>query len=77
MTHITRIEAAGGNKSRVWSSAITTMTRPRKRSIESFLASPGGEVLAIQGVAGSKDTTAVGLAVRHHPKLLDTACPFR
>jgi hypothetical protein len=60
----------------VWSSAITTMTRPRKRSIESILAPPGGEDLAIQGVA-DKDTTAVGLAVGRHPKLLDTACPFR
>jgi hypothetical protein len=53
------------------------MTRPRKRSIESILAPPGGEDLAIQGVADSKDTTAVGLAVGRHPKLLDTACPFR
>jgi hypothetical protein len=53
------------------------MTRPRKRSIESILAPPGGEDLAIQGVAESKDTAAVGLAVGRHPKLLDTACPFR
>ena len=52
------------------------MTKPRKRSIESILVPPGGEVLAIQGVADSKETTAVGLAVGRHPKLLDTACPF-
>ena len=31
----------------------------------------------IQGVADSKDTTAVGFAVWRHPELLDTACPFR
>ena len=33
VSHIPRIEAAGGKEVRVWSSAITTMTKPRKRSI--------------------------------------------
>ena len=65
------LKPAAAKKSRVWSSAISTMTRPRNRSIESSRTRPGSGAFPIEDGAGAKVTAAGGEAV-WYSSLVDT-----